>query len=90
MTNPDHTKCPGACFRPAGLAVDASGRVWMTSDTTGELYVLQKRDGTPSTTASGTIVTATGKPNAAGTAWSGKTGLLAWVTGGVVAGMLVL
>jgi len=89
MSNPDHTKCPGACFRPAGLAFDSAGRLWMTSDTTGEIYVLQKRSGTPSTTASGTIVTATGSPNAAGTVWGRETGALAWGAG-IVAAMFAL
>lgn len=87
MTNPDHTKCPGTCFRPAGLAFDAAGRLWMTSDTTGELYVLQKRSGTPSTTASGTIVTATGRPNAAGRAWGWETGVMVW---GAVLGVVMV
>ena len=62
MTNPDLTKCPGQCFRPAGLAFDAKGRLWMSSDTTGELFVLEKKAEKPTTTASGTLVTApTGK-----------------------------
>ena len=68
MTNPDMTVCPDNCFRPAGLAWDSQGRLWMTSDTTGEIYVLQKNSttATGTATASGTIVTATGAPNAAG------------------------
>lgn len=45
MTNPDDSVCPGNCFRPAGLAFDQAGRLWMTSDTTGEIYVLQKTGG---------------------------------------------
>ncbi|KAM7208371.1 Soluble quinoprotein glucose/sorbosone dehydrogenase [Naviculisporaceae sp. PSN 640] len=44
MTNPDNTVCPGDCFRPAGLAFDSAGRLWMSSDTTGEIFVLQKTD----------------------------------------------
>ncbi|OBS22570.1 hypothetical protein FPOA_08906 [Fusarium poae] len=38
--NNDNTKCPSGCFRPAGLAFDKAGRLFMTSDSTGELYVL--------------------------------------------------
>lgn len=45
ITNPDNSVCPGSCFRPAGLAFDQAGRMWMTSDTTGEIYVLQKTGG---------------------------------------------
>ncbi|KAK4442894.1 soluble quino protein glucose/sorbosone dehydrogenase [Podospora aff. communis PSN243] len=89
MTNPDHTKCPGNCFRPAGLAFDAAGRLWMTSDTTGEIYVLQKKAGTPSTTASGTIVTATGRPSGAGTNWGVETKVLA-LAGVVLGGLFVV
>ncbi|RGP76967.1 hypothetical protein FLONG3_4905 [Fusarium longipes] len=40
MWNKDNTKCPSGCFRPAGLAFDKTGRLFMTSDSTGELYVL--------------------------------------------------
>lgn len=66
MSNPNNAECPGKCFRPVGLAWDAAGRLWMSSDTTGEIYVLKKTSATPTATSSGTIVTATGKPNAAG------------------------
>jgi glucose/arabinose dehydrogenase len=49
--NPQVEKCQGngpsfssGCFRPAGLAWDAQGRLFMTSDTSsnGELWVLGK------------------------------------------------
>lgn len=50
MANPDVTKCSGqgpsfssGCFRPAGLAFDKEGRLFMTSDVTqGELWILGK------------------------------------------------
>ena len=45
MTNPDLSKCPDACFRPVGLAWDSEGRLWVTSDSTGEIYVLRRADG---------------------------------------------
>ncbi len=71
MTNPDMSKCPDKCFRPVGLAWDSAGRLWMSSDTTGEIYVLQKSSGTPTTTAGGTIVTTTGAPkNSANSYWT--------------------
>ncbi|PVH98563.1 Auxilliary activities family 12 protein [Periconia macrospinosa] len=47
--NPDVTKCAGngpglssGCFRPAGLAYDKAGRLFMTSDTSsnGEIWIL--------------------------------------------------
>ncbi|KAK0628841.1 hypothetical protein B0T17DRAFT_505462 [Bombardia bombarda] len=42
LTNIDNSVCPNACFRPAGLAIDGEGRVFMTSDSTGEVYVVQR------------------------------------------------
>ena len=41
MWNSDQSKCPGGCFRPVGLLLDKFGRLFMTSDKTGELYVLK-------------------------------------------------
>ena len=45
LTNPDLSGCPGKCFRPAGLAVDSMDRVFMSSDSTGEIYVVQRMTG---------------------------------------------
>lgn len=36
---PDTTQCPGNCIRPVGLAFDRLGRLFVTSDTTGEVCV---------------------------------------------------
>lgn len=41
LSNKDVTACPDACFRPAGLAFDAQGRLFMSSDASGEIYVVQ-------------------------------------------------
>ncbi|KAI1204343.1 soluble quino protein glucose dehydrogenase [Annulohypoxylon truncatum] len=40
LENQDTTKCPGACFRPTGLVFDKKGRLFMTRDQSGELFVL--------------------------------------------------
>ncbi|KAI1775919.1 soluble quino protein glucose dehydrogenase [Hypoxylon cercidicola] len=40
LENPDNSRCPGSCFRPVGLAFDTQGRLFMTSDETGELFVI--------------------------------------------------
>ncbi|KAK4186195.1 soluble quino protein glucose/sorbosone dehydrogenase [Podospora australis] len=32
--------CPNSCFRPVGLAFDAKGRLYVSSDTSGEIYVI--------------------------------------------------
>ncbi|KAK4237813.1 L-sorbosone dehydrogenase [Achaetomium macrosporum] len=88
LTNQDLTACPNRCFRPAGLALDSVGRVWMASDSTGEIYVLQKTgesgngrfvggDG-GSSGGSGGGNTGGGIENAAGMIWSWRTELLSW------------
>ncbi len=63
LSNSDLSACPGKCFRPVGLAMDGKGRVYVSSDSTGEIYVLQKADmtalGGGSATGSGTFVTST-------------------------------
>ena len=33
------------CFRPVGVAFDAKGRLYMSSDSTGEIYVIEREDG---------------------------------------------
>jgi hypothetical protein len=45
VANSDVDECPGKCFRPAGLAWDTKGRLYMSSDTTGEIYVIVKSGG---------------------------------------------
>ncbi|KAL8392123.1 hypothetical protein RB595_002349 [Gaeumannomyces hyphopodioides] len=44
MSNPDLSACPTRCFRPVGLALDQKGRMFMSSDSTGEIYVLRKSE----------------------------------------------
>ncbi|KAF2733206.1 soluble quino protein glucose dehydrogenase [Polyplosphaeria fusca] len=43
--NTNTTACPGECFRPVGLAWDNKGRLFFSSDSTGEIYVLVKSGG---------------------------------------------
>jgi len=43
--NLDSAKCPENCFRPVGMAWDSQGRLWFASDSTGEIYVLDKLPG---------------------------------------------
>lgn len=45
VSNADLSACPRNCFRPVGLAWDAQGRLFMSSDSTGEIYVITKTDG---------------------------------------------
>ncbi|KAF2856375.1 soluble quino protein glucose dehydrogenase [Plenodomus tracheiphilus IPT5] len=45
VSNARLSDCPGACFRPVGLAWDTQGRLYMSSDSTGEIYVVTRDDG---------------------------------------------
>lgn len=45
LSNSNTTGCSGFCFRSFGLAFDRSGRLFMMSDSTGEIYVIIKSGG---------------------------------------------
>jgi hypothetical protein len=57
MANADTSKCPNQCFRPVGLALDSKDRVFMSSDATGEIYVLAKTVASATTTSATTTGT---------------------------------
>ncbi|KAF2254542.1 glucose sorbosone dehydrogenase [Trematosphaeria pertusa] len=40
MSNPSNSACPTRCFRPVDLAFDAKGRLFMTSDSSNEVWVI--------------------------------------------------
>ncbi len=40
MENSNVGACPNSCFRPVGLDFDAKGRLFVSSDTSGEVYVI--------------------------------------------------
>jgi len=40
MTNSNNAACPNSCFRPAGLVWDSKDRLYMTSDSTGEILLI--------------------------------------------------
>lgn len=42
MSNQDYSQCPDNCFRPVGLAFDSRGRLFVSSDNTGEIYVIRQ------------------------------------------------
>lgn len=62
VANQDNSKCPDGCFRPVGLAWDSQGRLFFSSDSTGEIYVVVRADGNATSTvgsnATGTIPSA--------------------------------
>ncbi|KAF2761677.1 soluble quino protein glucose dehydrogenase [Pseudovirgaria hyperparasitica] len=47
MSNQDLSECPDGCFRPVSLAWNSEGMLFMTSDSTGELYLISTSDNTP-------------------------------------------
>ncbi len=40
MENHDGAACPNNCFRPVGLAFDSKNRLFVSSDNTGEIFVI--------------------------------------------------
>lgn len=40
FANADTSVCPNNCFRPVGIAFDGQGRMFVSSDATGEIYVV--------------------------------------------------
>lgn len=46
VSNANTRGCPNNCFRPVGLAFDKQGRLWFSSDATGEIYLIT-RNGAP-------------------------------------------
>lgn len=45
LSTPDLGNCPDDCFRPVGLTWDSEDRLWFASDSTGEVFVMQKSRG---------------------------------------------
>jgi hypothetical protein len=46
LSNPPNAQCAddlhlGLCIRPSGLAFDKEGRLYMVSDSTGELWLIE-------------------------------------------------
>ena len=40
--NVDTSRCPDNCFRPVAMAIDKQGRIFMSSDSSGEIYLISK------------------------------------------------
>lgn len=95
MSNVNVSACPGNCFRPVGLAWDSKGRLAMSSDSTGEIYIITRTDGNATSQAgssvNGTVPSSTesgvaGSETSASAAslmrvsvWGGVFGLLAFL-----------
>lgn len=62
FSNADNSVCPGNCFRPVGMAFDGQGRLFVSSDATGEIYMItreQAASGTSSSSSAASSGTAT-------------------------------
>lgn len=70
--NADNSDCPQKCFRPVGIAFDSQGRLFVSSDATGEIYVVEKAS-EPSTVTSSSA----GSSPTSGTVKSGEYSILA-------------
>ncbi|KAK4547346.1 hypothetical protein LTR36_001002 [Oleoguttula mirabilis] len=95
VTNQDNSVCPDGCFRPVGLAWDSQGRLFFSSDATGEIYVVLRADGNATSTAgsnaTGTIpsqsaggtsgTSSSASPTSSSMASVGSTGALAVIFG---------
>jgi hypothetical protein len=68
VSNTDLSACPRNCFRPVGLAWDAQGRLFMSSDSTGEIYIITKTDGSGINDVSRASSTTGGNGTPSGTA----------------------
>ncbi|EMD91386.1 hypothetical protein COCC4DRAFT_161655 [Bipolaris maydis ATCC 48331] len=94
VSNPDLSACPRSCFRPVGLAWDAKGRLYMSSDSTGEIFVVTREDGSGVADVSATASASSGQspvPNASGglmDRWSLGSGVY-WVVVAIVMSVLV-
>ena len=77
FANADNSKCPDNCFRPVGMAFDQLGRLFVSSDASGEIYVITNSvsNGSGSTPGGGgsTAGGKGGKTSDAGRRW--ETGL---------------
>ncbi|KAL9053507.1 MAG: hypothetical protein Q9162_004745, partial [Coniocarpon cinnabarinum] len=49
VANQDNSNCPDECFRPVAMAWDNQGRLYFSSDATGEIYVITRADSYPAT-----------------------------------------
>ena len=73
--NEDITACENAqnCFRPVGVAIDGQGRVFVSSDSSGEIYMVKRSEGagggdapTASGVPAGSTASATGSGSGSG------------------------
>ena len=74
LSNADISRCPRNCFRPVGIAFDQQGRLFMSSDATGEIYVVMRNE----TSEGNSATTPSDDPSATPSAASGTSRCTAW------------
>lgn len=93
VTNQNISACPGGCFRPVGLAWDSQGRLFMSSDTTGEIFAVLRADGNATSSAgsnaTGTVPRPSSSTNAAASP-SSTTGAASFVSASAFAVVFAL
>ena len=62
--NANNSVCPDQCFRPVGMAFDVQGRLFVSSDATGEIYMITRESS--SAVSSGTSATSTSTSTSTG------------------------
>lgn len=93
ITNANLTNCPDKCFRPVGLAWDSAGRLWFSSDATGEVFVLERTNSSSNGTTgggSGGSSGGGGNDNAGNNLILMKPGVVAVAQAAAVAGLLLV
>ncbi|KAM0250200.1 hypothetical protein ACHAQJ_008743 [Trichoderma viride] len=90
ITNANLSNCPDQCFRPVGLAWDSTGRLWFSSDATGEIFVLEQTNSSSNGTGgSGGGASSGGDDSAANSLILEKPGTVA-IALAVLAGLLLV
>lgn len=92
ITNANLTNCPDKCFRPVGLAWDSAGRLWFSSDATGEVFVLEQNNSSSNGTSGGGSggSSSGGNDNAGNSLILEKPGVVALAQAVVLAGLLLI
>lgn len=73
VANQDNTVCPGNCLRPVAMAFDNQGRMFMSSDASGEIYLVTRTSEQNSTATSG-LPSSTASSSAPASSTSAATG----------------
>jgi len=52
FSNQNITVCPDDCFRPVGMAIDSTGQIYVSSDASGEVYLITRAQSSGTTPGS--------------------------------------